>query len=144
MQAIQTKGIIPQQVVSADLMFHRTIFRATGNALASRLFHTIHSAMFKMIAETSQTVQVEHTVRFHRAILEAIERRDSTAAAACMTEHLIDARDLILHNQKRHETLRLRKHLFEGRDNRIASLKRAVGAKKKSRTADSVLKPSTI
>jgi len=141
MQDIQKKGITQQQVVSADLMFHRTIFRATGNALGSRLFHTIHSAMFKMIAETSQTVQVEHTVRLHRPILDAIERRDATAAAACMTEHLIDARDLILHNQKKHETIRLRKHLFEGVNGPI-SINRATKETSKDRRRPRTLKLS--
>jgi GntR family transcriptional repressor for pyruvate dehydrogenase complex len=133
MRDMQISGVSQQQVVAADLMFHRTIFRATGNALGSRLFHSIHSAMFKIIAATSQAVQVDHTVRFHRPILEAIEQRNPQGAAACMTEHLVDARDLILHSQKQEESQKLRKHLFEGNNHRIALSKQPIGSGKRSR-----------
>jgi len=140
MREMQVSGVSPQDVVEADLMFHRTIFRATGNALGSRLFHSIHSAMFKMIATTAQTVHVDHTIRFHEPILEAIEERNPKRAALCMTEHLVDARDLILHNQKQEENLKLRKHLFEGRNHRITILKQPIGTGRKGRRPLSVAK----
>lgn len=138
MRDMQEKGISAEEIVAADLLFHRTIFRATGNALGSRLFHTIHSALFKMIASTAQSVHVEHTVRFHRPILDAIERRNSKGAAAYMTNHLEDARDLLLRQQKEHESQRLRKHLVEGRERPVAIAKQPVAPGRKSRRAVSL------
>jgi GntR family transcriptional repressor for pyruvate dehydrogenase complex len=133
MRDMQEKGIRPEEIAAADLLFHRTIFRATGNALGSRLFHSIHSALFKMIASTAQVVQVEHTVRFHRPILEAIEQRNPKRAALRMTEHLEDARDLILRQQKEQESLRLRRHLAEGHERPVTIARDPVVTSRKSR-----------
>ena len=138
MRDMQEKGISPQEVVAADLLFHRTIFRATGNALGSRLFHTIHSALFRMIAATAQAVDVDHTVRFHRPILEAIEQRNPKAAASCMTAHLEDARDLLLRDQKQQQNVRLRQHFVEGREHRVAIAKQPVVPARKSRRVASL------
>ena len=44
-------------------------------------------------------------------ILEAIERRDAELASRLMTDHLTDARDLLLHNRKVQTTRQLRDHL---------------------------------
>src|ERR1700723_3062413 len=63
------------KMVASDLLFHRTIFQASGNRLTGRLFHTIHRAMLDMINVTSQLVDLEHTLAFHKPILAAIEHR---------------------------------------------------------------------
>jgi len=131
---MQLKGINPQQVVAADLMFHRTIFHATGNALGSRLFHSIHTAMFKVIATTSQIVQVDHTIKLHRPILEAIEQRDPKRAAASMTQHLEDVRTLLMHGEKKQNSIRLHKHLFEGRVQRVAISREPLARKRAARS----------
>jgi GntR family transcriptional repressor for pyruvate dehydrogenase complex len=138
MRDMQENGIVPQEVVAADLLFHRTIFRATGNALGSRLFQTIHTAMFRMIASTAQAVDVDHTVRFHRPILQAIEQRNPTGAALCMTKHLEDARDLLLRSEKEQENVRLRRHFVEGREHRVAIAKQPVVTARKSRRVGSL------
>src|SRR5215472_31169 len=39
----------PLKLVSSDLLFHRAIFQASKNGLASTLFQTIHQAIAKMI-----------------------------------------------------------------------------------------------
>ena len=88
------------KLVSADLLFHRRIFQASGNRLSGRLFHMIHRAMLNMMMVTSRMVDLEHTLRFHIPIMEAIERRDPRQATKLMTEHLIDARELILHTHR--------------------------------------------
>jgi GntR family transcriptional repressor for pyruvate dehydrogenase complex len=138
MREMQEKGISAEEIAAADLLFHRTIFRATGNALGSRLFHTIHSTLFKMISSTAQVVHVEHTVRFHRRIFEAIEQRNSKAAAECMTEHLDDARHLLLRQQKKQESLRLRRHLVEGRERPVVISKQPVAPRGKRSRAVSL------
>lgn len=86
----------PMKLVSADLLFHRSIFQASKNRAASGMFHTIHRAMANMILMTSQLVELEHTLSFHKPILEAIEQKDGDRAANLMAEHLRDASELLI------------------------------------------------
>ena len=95
------------RLVASDLLFHRAIFQASGNRLAGRLFHTIHRAMLNMIMVTSQLVDLEHTLHFHRPILVAIERRDPELASRLMADHLTDARDLLLHSREQDSSRKL-------------------------------------
>src|SRR3984957_8005134 len=83
------------RLVASDLLFHRTIFNASGNRLTGRLFHTIHRGMLNMIMLTSQLVELEHTLAFHKPILAAIEARDPALASHLMTDHIKDAADLL-------------------------------------------------
>lgn len=121
------------RLVSADLMFHRAIFRATGNRLSGRLFHIIHRAMLNMMMVTSQLVELEHTLQFHQPILEAIEQGDSKRAFTLMTDHLMDARDLVLQSQEREKSLKLHKHLQTVRGDQKTSSKLRVVSRKKAR-----------
>jgi GntR family transcriptional repressor for pyruvate dehydrogenase complex len=102
------------RLVASDLLFHRAIFEASRNRLAGRLFHTIHRAMLNMIIVTSQLVDLEHTLQFHRPIMLAIEQRNPELAARLMTDHLTDARDLLLHNRQEAKSRQLRDHLASG------------------------------
>jgi len=99
------------RMVSADLLFHRAVFQASGNRLSGRLFHIIHREMLKMITMTSQLVDLEHTLDFHKPIFNAIQKRDSALAAQLMTDHLKDGRDLLLRTQRDLASKRLRDHL---------------------------------
>ena len=87
------------KLVSSDLLFHRAIFQASKNRAASSLFQTIHRAMAKMILVTSQLVELEHTLAFHKPIMKAIEQRDGEKAAGLMSEHLKDATALLTREQ---------------------------------------------
>lgn len=102
------------RLVASDLLFHRAIFEASRNRLAGRLFHTIHRAMLNMIMVTSQRVDLEHTLHFHRPIMVAIEKRDPELASRLMADHLMDARDLLLHDAQEEHTRKLREHLASG------------------------------
>jgi GntR family transcriptional repressor for pyruvate dehydrogenase complex len=102
------------QLVASDLLFHRAIFEASRNRLAGRLFHTIHRAMLNMIMVTSQRVDLEHTLQFHRPIMLAIEKRDPELASRLMADHLVDARDVLLHDAQEENTRNLREHLASG------------------------------
>lgn len=99
------------KMVAADLLFHRTIFQASGNRLTGRLFHTIHRAMLDMITVTSQMVDLEHTVAFHKPILKAIERRDPDLASRLMKEHIEDASKLSSHGRELARERALKNHL---------------------------------
>jgi GntR family transcriptional repressor for pyruvate dehydrogenase complex len=99
------------KMVAADLLFHRTIFLASGNRLTVRLFQSIHRAMLDMINVTSQLVDLEHTLAFHKPILKAIERRDPALASQLMKDHIEDATNLSNHGRELERARTLRKHL---------------------------------
>jgi GntR family transcriptional repressor for pyruvate dehydrogenase complex len=108
---LECSGGDRMKIVASDLLFHRAIFEASGNRLTGRLFHTIHRGMLNMMMLTSQLVNLEHTVQFHRPILSAIEQRDPDKAFRLMTAHLADARDLIILSQKKDRDFTLHRHL---------------------------------
>ena len=93
---LESSSLDKLKLVSSDLLFHRAIFQASKNRAASSLFQTIHRAMAKMILVTSQLVELEHTLSFHKPIMRAIELRDGDQAAALMTDHLKDATALLI------------------------------------------------
>lgn len=99
------------KLVASDLLFHRAIFQASGNRLTGRLFHTIHRAMLNMIMVTSQLVDLEHTVAFHKPILAAIEQRDAALAHRLMTAHLNDAAELLTLGREQEKARTLRNHM---------------------------------
>ena len=99
------------RLVAADLLFHRAIFQASGNRLTGRLFHIIHRAMLNMMMVTSQLVDLEHTLHFHQPILTAIERRNPELAFRLMTDHLMDASNLLLQGREQAKARQLRDHL---------------------------------
>lgn len=103
------------RLVASDLLFHRAIFEASGNRLTGRLFHTIHRAMLNMIMVTSQMVDLEHTVAFHKPILAAIEARDGALAARLMTAHLTDAAELLMHSHEEALSRTLRERMAIGK-----------------------------
>ena len=95
------------KLVSSDLLFHRAIFQASKNRAASSLFQTIHRAMAKMILVTSQLVELEHTLSFHKPIMRAIEQRNGDEAAALMAAHLKDATTLLISEKAKQQEVLL-------------------------------------
>jgi GntR family transcriptional repressor for pyruvate dehydrogenase complex len=83
------------KLIAADLAFHRAIFLAARNPICGRLFSLLHEFMHASIDLTSRLVDWEHTLKFHRAIYCAIERRRPAEARERMIEHLRDARSLL-------------------------------------------------
>jgi GntR family transcriptional repressor for pyruvate dehydrogenase complex len=100
--------------VASDLLFHRAIFDASRNRLAGRFFSTIRRAMVNMIMATSQLVELEHTLQFHLPIMLAIQAHDPELATQLMTDHLTDARGLLLHDRGEQGSRQLRNHLAAG------------------------------
>lgn len=99
------------KLISSDLLFHKVIFEASGNRLMGRLFHTIHRAMLDMMMFTSQIVDLEHTVAFHKPILAAIEKRDAAQASKLMSDHMNDAARLLDQIRDREKGRALREHI---------------------------------
>jgi GntR family transcriptional repressor for pyruvate dehydrogenase complex len=84
-----------RKLVEADLAFHQAIFHASDNRLCERLFSLIHRSMMTSMALTSQMVDRNHTLSFHRPIYTAIDRRDPKEARHAMIEHLNNSKDLL-------------------------------------------------
>jgi len=112
---LEASGGDTAKLVAADLLFHRAIFAASKNRAASSVYQTIHRAMAKMILVTSQLVELEHTLSFHKPIMLAIEKRDGRRAAALMTEHLQDATALLTREQLRQKQRQLHSHVVRTR-----------------------------
>ena len=83
------------RLIELDAQFHRAIFRSAGNRLCDHIFSLIHRAMLSSIALTSQLVDWDHTLAYHRRIHAAIDRRRPGEARERMSEHLADARHLL-------------------------------------------------
>jgi len=75
--------------VALDAAFHATIARASGNGVFAKVVADIREAMshqsgtINLVTGRQKTSDVEH-----QAILDAIENRDESAAAAAMELHL--------------------------------------------------------
>ncbi|MEO8591841.1 MAG: FadR/GntR family transcriptional regulator [Candidatus Solibacter sp.] len=93
-------GDRPGELIAEDLRFHRTIFRMAENRVCSVMFTIVHQSMHKLVEITSQMVHLDHTVRLHTRIYNAIRKRDPVEAKARMFAHLTDARKLLLQSQK--------------------------------------------
>ena len=85
-----------ERFVELDLLFHHTIFRIAANRVCGLMFTVVHQSLAKLIHLTSQVVPAEHTLALHRRIFHAIRKRDAEEARRRMTEHLNDARGLLL------------------------------------------------
>lgn len=108
---LESSGGDRVKLVASDLLFHRAIFQATGNRLTGRLFYTIHRAMLNMMMVTSQLVDLEHTVSFHKPILAAIEQRNAPLASKLMRAHLTDATNLLTQIEEQEKERKLRDHI---------------------------------
>jgi len=128
------------KLVASDLLFHRAIFQASGNRLTGRLFHTIHRAMLNMIMVTSQLVDLEHTVAFHKPILAAIEQRDAALAHKLMTAHLNDASELLALGREQEKARTLRSHMASSS---LPVLSKALAASEDGLAAKPTRRPAT-
>lgn len=81
--------------VEADLLFHRTLFRISGNRVCSVMFTVVHQSVHKLMAVTAALVDPEHTLMLHRRIITAIRKGDAHEARRRMVEHLQDATSLL-------------------------------------------------
>jgi GntR family transcriptional repressor for pyruvate dehydrogenase complex len=83
------------EVVEDDLRFHRTIFLMAENRVCSLMFSIVHESLHKLMEITSRMVDLEHTLRLHQRIYNAIRKGDPGEARARMFAHLTDAKELL-------------------------------------------------
>lgn len=85
------KGLAAQ--VEADIAFHNVLALSTGNPIYHILLETLAPLMSESRRKAISRVGVERAVMGHRAIVAAIERRDSHAAREAMGLHLQMAKE---------------------------------------------------
>jgi GntR family transcriptional repressor for pyruvate dehydrogenase complex len=79
----------PAGHVEADLAFHRAVARIAGNALLVVLLEAVgEPLMHSMALGTSIPRAIDEGDIHHRAVCEAIARRDPAGAAAAMRRHM--------------------------------------------------------
>src|SRR6185369_16793760 len=78
----------PERFVEADMLFHQTLFRISGNRVCTMMFTVVHQSVHKLMALTSSLVDPEHTLTLHRRIIVAIRKGSPDEARRRMSEHL--------------------------------------------------------
>jgi GntR family transcriptional repressor for pyruvate dehydrogenase complex len=91
-----------ETAVVADMTFHRELAAASGNQIVTLLLHSLSELIQTSLSRGYSRTSTTNAVRQHAAVLDAIEKRDPTAAAKAMREHLITAEaDLALPKPKK-------------------------------------------
>jgi GntR family transcriptional regulator, transcriptional repressor for pyruvate dehydrogenase complex len=85
-----------QERLDADLAFHETIFRASGNRLCHLIFRVIARNILESMARIAPRMNVTRPLSFHKAIYSAILERNPEKARERMAEHLLDAKAMLL------------------------------------------------
>lgn len=82
----------PKAFAAADLRFHVTLARASGNEILADLLQTIRSLLQVWTERRLRTrAQAQDAHREHRIVLAAITAKDPAAAAEAMKEHMVTA-----------------------------------------------------
>ncbi|OSP55780.1 FadR/GntR family transcriptional regulator [Pseudoruegeria sp. SK021] len=90
-QRMELKAASVEDFVVADALFHRAILRAAGNEFLLNLEGVIFSALLTSIKLTNADPREnESSIPVHRAVMEAVLRRDPVAAEREMLAHLDD------------------------------------------------------
>jgi len=84
------------EFIKADRRFHRAIVAASGNVLLVRQYDALRDRHQRIAAATlaRDPARIERFIAEHRAIAEALERGDATAAADLTASHLHSAHEL--------------------------------------------------
>jgi GntR family transcriptional repressor for pyruvate dehydrogenase complex len=96
LESMVTSGGDSLRAADSDVAFHSAIMRAAGNRICESMFSVLLQSLKSSIILTSRHVDVPHTLKFHRAILEAIDKRDPAAARQAMLNHLLDAQAVMM------------------------------------------------
>lgn len=81
--------IMDEKYYEADLSFHLDLARATGNRIHYSFIEAYTKVLKELIIASSKAEQpIEQEFHYHRNVLDAIERKDGTAAFYEMQKHL--------------------------------------------------------
>ena len=84
-----------EERLNADLSFHESIFRASGNRTCQLLFTVIHRHLLASMSHLSTRVPIDRPLTFHKRIYAAIQRRDAEEARRQMLDHIADTKALL-------------------------------------------------
>lgn len=85
--AVEEKIYQGKEFVTEDIEFHEVIARSSKNQVVPNVIPVIHSAIEVQIQVTNAKL-TEKTIVTHRAIAEAIAKRNPEAAKEAMQEHM--------------------------------------------------------
>ncbi|MEH3078581.1 MAG: GntR family transcriptional regulator [Quadrisphaera sp.] len=91
-QVVRTRADTAEHA-ERDMAFHRTVAALAGSPRLDRAFAVLTEEMLLAIrilqrAETESALDVEEDLAQHRAIAEAVARRDAASAVAAVEEHI--------------------------------------------------------
>lgn len=87
-------------VVEADMAFHRLIFEAANNSYITATYETLEAILLSIRQRTSSSEKVRlEAQHWHHAIYRALRNGDAAAARQAMEEHMSQTRTAV------HETL---------------------------------------
>lgn len=92
-----SSGTDLQQYVALDFHFHRLLATITGNSIMIKMHYIMRDALQQSITRLTSVVGTENGIRFHKQIIEAIEKHDEDAARNHMRNHLTNTLELF-HN----------------------------------------------
>lgn len=78
-----------------DIEFHSYLAKLSGNMVVERLFPVINTSVVTFANITYRSLMRE-TLETHRAVVEAVERRDAVGAKCAMNMHLTYNRQVIM------------------------------------------------
>lgn len=87
--ALEASGNDIQAAATADLVFHQTIARASGNQYLAILLNTINERLYDArFSYFSIKGALEESVADHKAILRSVRDRDSDLCSQAMSQHV--------------------------------------------------------
>ena len=84
-----------QERLDADLAFHESIFRASGNRICHLLFKVIHRSVLTSMSQLLNRVSLERPLSYHKRIFAAIQQGNPEEARRAMSEHISETKALL-------------------------------------------------
>jgi GntR family transcriptional regulator, transcriptional repressor for pyruvate dehydrogenase complex len=92
----------PQKFVEADVDFHMAVGRAASNSILINALNLIRNLLQEWILSAAVVKGVpEKACLQHKRVLQALEKRDSSAARKEMRNHLVDMAGFVPQTRKR-------------------------------------------
>lgn len=81
-------GVDIDSCVEHDIAFHNQLVRMTGNAILLQVQQILQDVLRRTITDLTREFTNDSGIKYHKLILEAIQRRDSEAAERYMRAHI--------------------------------------------------------
>lgn len=93
LQQMKTFEGSQKQFVNADVLFHETIGKASGNHLVEKSLHRVFEEHRRHHEQMNDLFGYDSGIYYHTQILEAFRREDVTYGKEMMYRHLVEARE---------------------------------------------------